>query len=125
MAQKLKFFSLQANRLSKPAIGAALYVALFVMVVLAITPERYGIEVGAPAPITIMATKDVVDTVTTEQLKEAAARAVEPSYKRAEKDVAAQVLSAMDQSFAQLAQIANTQPGATADGISDAALEEA
>lgn len=80
---------------------------------------------GAPAPITIMATKDVVDTVTTEQLKEAAARAVEPSYKRAEKDVAAQVLSAMDQSFAQLAQIANTQPGATADGISDAALEEA
>ena len=94
MAQKLKFFQLHANRLTQPAIGAALYVVLFIMLVLAITPERYGIEVGAPAPITIMATKDVVDTVTTERLKEAAARAVEPSYKRAEEDVASQVLSA-------------------------------
>ncbi len=125
MAQKLKFFQLHANRLTQPAIGAALYVVLFIMLVLAITPERYGIEVGAPAPITIMATKDVVDTVTTERLKEAAARAVEPSYKRAEEDVASQVLSAMDQSFAQLREIANTQPGASADSITDAELEEA
>ena len=49
-----------------------------------VTPEQYDIQVGAPAPIQILATKDVVDSVTTEQLKNAAAAAVEPSYKSAD-----------------------------------------
>ena len=49
-----------------------------------VTPEQYDIQVGAPAPIEILATKDVVDSVTTEQLKNAAAAAVEPSYKSAD-----------------------------------------
>ena len=43
-----------------------------------ITPEQYDIQVGAPAPIEILATKDVVDSVTTEQLKNNAAASVEP-----------------------------------------------
>ena len=49
-----------------------------------ITPEQYDIQVGAPAPIEILATKDVVDSVTTEQLKNNAAASVEPSYKSAD-----------------------------------------
>ncbi len=54
---------------------------MFAPLYVSVTPEQYDIQVGAPAPIEILATKDVVDTVTTEQMRNAAADAVEPSYK--------------------------------------------
>ncbi|MGI6239347.1 MAG: hypothetical protein ACOYI5_06950, partial [Christensenellales bacterium] len=63
------------------AIGAGLYLVVFAMLVAIVTPERYDIKIGAPAPVTIFATKDVEDTVTTHRLREEAAAAVEYSYR--------------------------------------------
>ena len=54
--------------------------ALTILFVIAITPERYDLRVGDLAPKTITASKDVVDEVTTARQREAAARLVEPSY---------------------------------------------
>jgi len=69
------------------------YMVVFVLISAGITPKRVDLRVGAPAPVTIMATKDVVDTVTTQRLQDEAAAAVETSYKSVEEDVLAGVLA--------------------------------
>ena len=82
------------------ALGA--YLVLFALISAGITPERYDIKVGHPASVTILASKDVDDEVTTEELREAAAAAVEPSYKSVDATVLPQVLSDMETQFGQL-----------------------
>lgn len=54
------------------------------MICLAITPERHDLKVGQIAPKTITATKEVVDEIATQKNREAAAKAVEPSYHQVE-----------------------------------------
>ena len=53
---------------------------LFLLFVAASAPERYDLKVGFISHYTITATKDVVDELTTEGRRQAAADAVEPSY---------------------------------------------
>ena len=62
-------------------ITAVTYLLLAVMLMIGISPEQHDIQVGSPAPLDILASKDVIDTVTTEERRIAAAAAVEPSYK--------------------------------------------
>jgi putative nucleotidyltransferase with HDIG domain len=78
----------------RPAfVGAAFYFVMFVLLVAIITPERYDIKVGAPAPVTIFATKDVEDTVTTQKLRDEAADAVAYSFKSVDVSVVSAVVS--------------------------------
>ena len=58
---------------------AALIIAVIILSA-AVTPARYDIKVGQPAPNTIKATKDVVDQVTTDALKQQAAQSVRSIY---------------------------------------------
>ena len=74
-------------------IALVTYLILGALLLLGVTPEQHDIRVGVPATMDILATKDVKDTVTTEQKKEAAAAQVEPSYKSADSGVTAQVIS--------------------------------
>ena len=53
---------------------------LFVLLSIAITPERYHLQVGDIAYKTITASKDVVDDTATARQREEAARTVEPTY---------------------------------------------
>ncbi len=90
-----------------------------------ITPEQYDIQVGAPAPIEILATKDVVDSVTTEQLKNNAAASVEPSYKSADFSGVDGVLNDLSARFDVLRSAYNDWSAGEADAqtlISDAEL---
>ncbi len=80
-------------------IGAATYLALFAMLFAGITPEQYDIQVGVPSPTLIKATKDIQDTVTTEALREAAANAVEPSYRSVDPTVLDQVMRDLNARF--------------------------
>ncbi len=73
-------------------ICGATVILLFALIYFSIAPEQYDLHVGQPATITIYAPKDVEDTVTTEAKRQAAADAVEPSYKSADHSVNAQVL---------------------------------
>lgn len=78
----------------RPAlIGAAFYFVMFVLLVAIIAPERYDIRIGAPAPVTIFATKDVEDTVTTQKLREEAATQVEFSFKSVDPAVVSTVIA--------------------------------
>ena len=74
---------------------------LFLLFSIACMSDRYSLEVGDIAHQTITATKDVEDTVTTEQNRKAAAAAVEPSYHQQE-GADEEVLMALDDLFAEL-----------------------
>lgn len=53
---------------------------LCLLLMLAVTPQRYNLKVGDIAPTTITASKDVVDEISTTRQQEAAAASVEPTY---------------------------------------------
>ena len=53
---------------------------LCLLLMLAVTPQRYDLKVGDIAPNTITASKDVVDEISTARQQETAAASVEPTY---------------------------------------------
>ena len=75
---------------------------LFGLFALACMSDRYSLQVGDIAHQTITATKDVEDTVTTEQHRKAAAAAVEASY-HLQEGATEEVLMALDDLLAELA----------------------
>lgn len=77
-------------------------VVLFGLFALACVSDRYSLQVGDIAHQTITATKDVEDTVTTEQHRKAAAAAVEASY-HLQEGATEEVLMALEDLFAELA----------------------
>ena len=75
------FSKVTGNRWTRPMfIWLLLYGLMFAMLIAVVTPERYDIKTGYPAPVTIFATKDVEDTYVTEKLRNEAAAAVDYSY---------------------------------------------
>lgn len=104
-------------------IGAATYILLFIMVLLGITPEQHDIQIGAPAAIDILATKDVNDVVTTEKQRELAAAAVEPSYKSVDDSVVKTVISDIEAAFNNLIAIRSETTSEQAVGITDEQLK--
>ncbi|MCR4622310.1 MAG: HDIG domain-containing protein [Clostridiales bacterium] len=61
-------------------IALTAFALLFVVLCYAVTPERYDINVGQPAPTTLKASKDVEDKLTTDKLRQDAANAVKSIY---------------------------------------------
>ena len=74
---------------------------IFGLYCLVCAPVRYDLSVGSISPYTINATKDVVDEVTTEEKRMAAANAVEPTY-RFQEGVKEEVLSSLSTVFGEL-----------------------
>ena len=101
------------------------FILLFVLILTGITPDQYDIHVGEPASKAVYATKDVEDTVTTEALREAAANAVEPSYKSMDPSVNATVLEDMDVAFRALADIREKYAPRAQSGVSEDLLDSA
>jgi len=79
-------------------------VVLFGLFSLACMSDRYSLQVGDIAHQTITATKDVEDTVTTEQHRKAAAAAVEASY-HLQEGATEEVLMALDDLLAELGRV--------------------
>ena len=65
------------------------------------TPKKYDLRVGAISHVTVDATKDIVDEVTTEEKRNASAETVEPSY-RFQQGVKEEVLSSLAEAFQEL-----------------------
>ena len=76
-------------------------ILLFGLFALACVSDRYSLQVGDIAHQTITATKDVEDSVTTEQHRKAAAAAVEASY-HLQEGATEEVLMALDDLLAEL-----------------------
>ena len=105
-------------------IGAVCFVLLFAMLLIGITPEQHDIHVGSPATIDILATKDVNDTVTTQELRDKAAAAVEYIYKSVDVSVVGQVVSNMEGCFSALLALRQDTIPEQALAITDAQLEQ-
>lgn len=75
--------------------------ALFLLFSLASAPERYSLKIGAISHQTITATKDVVDQLTTEERRTAAANAVEPTY-HLQEGVSESVMAELETIFSEL-----------------------
>ena len=65
------------------------------------TPRKYDFKVGSISHETINATKDVVDEVSTEEKRQAAANAIEPTY-HFQADVKEEVLASLKDVFGEL-----------------------
>lgn len=93
-------------------IAVVAYLLLFGLLSAAITPQRYDIRIGMPADATIYANEDVVDTVTTQQLRDAAAAQVDVSYKSVDESVTTQVTDDLSALFEQLLALYDTREDA-------------
>lgn len=80
---------------------AAAFLVLLMLFLGFCTPRKYDLRVGSVSHVTVDATKDVVDEVTTEEKRNAAADTVEPTY-RFQQGVKEEVLSSLDTTFNEL-----------------------
>jgi len=106
-------------------VGLVSFALLFLLILTGISPDQYDIHVGEPSSKTVYATKDVEDTVTTEALRQAAANAVEPSFKSVDTSVNAVVLSDLQRMLENLSGLRKSYTIASRDSITDEFLERA
>lgn len=83
-------------------------VLMYLIVGSSMAPEKVAIKIGDLAPDDIRATKEIVDEITTEKLKEEAMKKVEPRY-RFETSVQVKVKNDINNFFAILKQIRNME----------------
>ena len=105
------------NFLRTAIIAVVTYLLLFGLLSAAVTPQRYDIRVGLPADATIYASEDVVDTVTTQQLRDAAAAQVDVSYKSVDESVTTQVTNDLTALFEQLLSLHDARGDAEASAL--------
>ena len=79
----------------------AAFVIILVIFFCVCTPKKYDLRVGSISHVTVDATKDVVDEVTTQEKRNAAADTVEPAY-RFQQGVKEQVLSSLSDAFQEI-----------------------
>lgn len=79
----------------------AVFVLLLLLFFCVCTPVKYDLRVGAISHVTVEATKEVVDEVTTEEKRKEAADQVEPTY-RFQQGVKEEVLASLQQTFNEL-----------------------
>ena len=82
-------------------IGVCTLLAAYALVALSVTPVRYDIAVGEVSPVTVTATRDVIDTVTTQTAQEQARVAV-PQVYAMDEDVAPNVQQAIEDYFEEV-----------------------
>ena len=96
-----KFLASLSLRVKQVLYAAVTYLLLLAICLLAISPEQYDLSVGDVAPKTITASKDIVDEITTERRRQAAADAVSPVYYK-DDTISDTVLSDMEAMFTEL-----------------------
>lgn len=122
-----KFAEMRVSRLSSVircvTTGILCCLLIFLLLLTGVTPDQYDIHVGQPASKAIYATKDVEDTVTTEALRQAAADAVEPSYKSVDPSVTTAVLEDLNSILQQMQALREKYADQAGTQISDDLLD--
>lgn len=94
----LKKLSLRARQ---TIFGVTLYLILLIICLVSISPEQYDLNIGDVSPKTITASKDIVDELTTEKRRNAAAEAVALVYYK-DDTVSDTVLADIEKTFSEL-----------------------
>lgn len=90
--------------IARAAVVAGSFVLLYAMLAASLTPHQYDLKVGKPSPATILATRDIEDTVTTEALRQAARDEVDEKYKQ-DNTVTEAVKAALGDLFVSIADV--------------------
>ncbi len=99
---KLTAFLLKVgDRTQRILIAVAIYVSVLAIVLSTIMPERHSLQVGDIAPVDIAASKDIVDTVATEKLKDQARASVNTTYTR-DHAIPVNIRNAIEQLFRRI-----------------------
>ena len=77
------------------------FLILVILFFLVCAPRKYDLSVGSISHVTVDATKEVIDEVTTEEKRAAAEATVEPTY-RFQQGVKEEVLSSLEDTFNEL-----------------------
>ena len=85
-------------------IALIAFILLCVVLYTGCAPQRYNLTVGSISRQTITATQSVVDEITTEERRKAAANSVEPTY-RLDESVAAEVMTNLSDTFQELRKV--------------------
>ena len=70
------FINSLSLRVQQTLFALMTYLLLLVICLLAVSPEQYDLSVGDVAPKTITASRDIIDEITTDRRRQAAAAAV-------------------------------------------------
>ena len=97
--------ALRIRNIIKPIVAAILLLAVFAVVVLVslsiLAPVRYDVKTGDVAPVTIRATREVLDEITAEILREEARNSVQPIY-IVDQELIADLNSGLNEFFSEL-----------------------
>lgn len=107
MLKRIKGLTNLSAALTVNLITALTFAVLFVLIAIAIAPVQYDLTVGAIAPITITATKDVEDTITTQRLTLTAEQSVDLSY-ISDSSITNEVIQLVSDAFRHLQSINTT-----------------
>lgn len=80
------------------------FLIIYVLFFLICTPKKYDLRIGTISHVTVDATKDIVDEVTTEDKRNAASDLVEPTY-RFQQGIKEEVLISLSEAFQELRKI--------------------
>lgn len=78
-----------------------IYLILLLICFLTVSPEQYDLSVGDVAPKTITASRDIIDEITTDRRRQAAAAAVSPVYFK-DDTISDTVMADLDAAFSEL-----------------------
>ena len=97
--------ALRIRNIIKPIVAAILLLAVIAVVVLVslsiLAPVRYDVKTGDVAPVTIRATREVLDEITAEILREEARNSVQPIY-IVDQELIADLNSGLNEFFSEL-----------------------
>ena len=87
-------------------IGVCTLLIVFALTALSVTPVKYDIAAGEVAPLTLSATRDVVDKLTTEEKRDAARASISPRY-RTDDTVMQETLLSVSDYYSRVTRAAN------------------
>lgn len=90
-----------SHRSRQVIFAVCLYLTILLICMVSITPKQYDLSIGEVSPVTITASKDVVDEITTEKRRTQAAEAVSPVYYK-DDSVSNEVLSDLEKAFSEM-----------------------
>ena len=92
---------IQSSKFLGAVLAIVNYVIIFIMLMAAILPKQYSLKVGDILQYPISATRDVEDTLTTEELRQAARQNVSNIY-RFDENITESVIVEVEQIFDQI-----------------------
>ena len=100
-ASKQSLLEKLSHKSKQIIFAVCLYLLILLVCIVSITPKQYDLSIGEVSPVTITASKDVVDEISTERRRVLAAEAVSPVYYK-DDSVSNAVMADLEKTFSEM-----------------------